>query len=465
MGGDAGDGNGRDEDSSLPTSIPRPVAGVFDDVADDHCAASDDLFPERGNPVDDSPMTRIERVDVEGFKGIESLDVEPTAVNVVTGRNNTGKTSLLEAVELVFDPGTVEQFGGNVDTLVNVDYGRAVITAGTEGGRTSLELRHPDRERAREVLFETTYEFWLRLLDELQRNDGFDVDVLESVREELRAFVGANLTEEVVRDATGAILLLLVDGEEYPYLFPSSAVRTLHENIRSDLKEAMYERAELDADGVQRHTTELAIQFDFMGGATPLFVGEEPPSSDAVTFVDIPDLTDRPETGDGERDAVKIDDVEDFLVDEEIVEDLRDFDLDYLVFEDEDGEKYSVPYEFMGDGFKAVVGVLWELLDDDLTGDVVLLEEPGTHMHPGYVRELVYFLVEIAREEDVQLFVTTHNNDFVSDFFGENLADEERSFLREEFTLVQMQEEAAEVMSYEEAEQHLKDLHLDLRGL
>ncbi len=164
-----------------------------------------------------------------------------------------------------------------------------------------------------------------------------------------------------------------------------------------------------------------------------------------------------------EDNPVKIDDIGDFLREKEIVDNLKTFDLDYLIFED-DGEKYSVPFDHMGEGFKTLVGVLWHLFDVEGSADVVLLEEPDTHMHPGYVRQLVYFLIDLAMEEDLQLFITTHNNDFLNDFFTENLKQEEREFLEEEFRLVQLQDGAADVMDYEEAETQLKDLKLDLRG-
>lgn len=161
---------------------------------------------------------------------------------------------------------------------------------------------------------------------------------------------------------------------------------------------------------------------------------------------------------------IKEDDIGDFLRDKQILDNLKSFSLDHLVFDPEDEEKYSVPFDQMGEGFKAIVGILWELLDDDLP-EVVFLEEPDTHMHPGYVRELVYFLIDLAREEDIQLFVTTHNNDFLNDLFVDNLTDEEVEFLEDEFRLIQMQDGAADVMDYREAEHTLEELVLDLRGV
>jgi len=118
----------------------------------------------------------------------------------------------------------------------------------------------------------------------------------------------------------------------------------------------------------------------------------------------------------------------------------------------------------MGEGFQAIVALLWELLDDDLP-EVVFLEEPTTHMHPGYVREVVFFLIQLAMEEDVQLFVTTHSNDFLNDLFAENLREEEEAFLEEEFRLFQMQDGGAKTLDYREAEHSLEELMLDLRGV
>lgn len=413
-------------------------------------------------------MTRIERVDVEGFKGIGSLNVEPTAINIITGRNNTGKTSLLEAIQLVFNPKAIRQFGANVDTLVNVDYEQAVIAVETEEGARQIKLHQPGRERTREILIEAVVESATELAEAFKEHLHADSEVLKSLDEEIRTIIVNNLNSETVEGATDQMAIITIDDTEYPFLYPMGATQQLYKDVADDLRKQFFQGQESDESLTQATLTEFGTQtlYGFSHAFNRHhFIGDEPPSSDIVTIVDTPDLTDRPETEEGEMDAVKIDDIEDFLIKKNIVENLRNFDLDYLVFEDEKGEKYSVPYGFMGDGFKAIVGVLWELLDEEISGNIVLLEEPGGHMHPGYIRELVYFLVDIAREGDMQLFVTTHNNDFISDFFGENLTDEERVFLQEEFTLIQMQEDAVDVMSYKEADNNLKDLHLDLRGL
>ena len=45
----------------------------------------------------------ITKLSIESFKGINQLSFEPKQLNIIVGRNNTGKTSILQAIDLVFN--------------------------------------------------------------------------------------------------------------------------------------------------------------------------------------------------------------------------------------------------------------------------------------------------------------------------------------------------------------------------
>jgi len=412
-------------------------------------------------------MTRTTEIEIEGFKGIQSLHVEPTAINVITGRNNTGKTSLLEAIELVFDPNAIIQFESNLDTLVNVESETTSISMETKGDARSIGIVEPAEQRTRELLVQALLETITKVIDWARKRGIMNEEEVESINDDIHTIVEDTITPEIVEEISTEAVILSINGTEYPYLSSRGTAQQMYREIIENIQKRISDQPDEEEIGGQMSLSGFSnhIPLQTIGGPDFGFIGDGSPDSNAVTKIDGRDLTQPPEADNSESVAVKIDDIEDTLIEHEIVEDLRSFDRDYLVFTDDDGEKYSVPYEFMGDGFKAIVGILWELLDKERSSDVILLEEPAIHMHPGYVRELVYFLVDIARERNMQLFITTHNNDFVADFFGENFTDDEQSFLENEFTLVQMQSDAADVMSYRDAEEHLKDLHLDLRGI
>ncbi|WP_373189268.1 ATP-binding protein [Halolamina sp.] len=408
-------------------------------------------------------MTRITSVKVEGFKGIESLHVNTTRVNLVTGRNNTGKTSLLEAVLLAFDPAKLKDFSENLSTLINAKHDEACITVETETGTRTLGLEKPDHTVARQMFIESLSEFTDSVSDRIRDNFDSEMFTPDELRSEVKERIIDQVTEAHVSEVQKNSLIAHFQGKAYFLLNSDNASREVIKDAADDIVQ-QFAKESGSKHSVDTERFGIGLLGFHMFDRTR-FVRESPPRSESVSFIDTHDLTIRPEKESDEADAVKTDDIEEFLINNEIVDDLRSFNLDNVVFEADSGKKYSVPYEFMGDGFKAIIGILWELLDDETTGEIVLLEEPGVHMHPGYVRELLYFIIRIARENGTQILTTTHNHDFITDFFTENLTEGERVFLSEEFSLIQMQQNAADVMTYEEAEESLKELHLDLRGL
>jgi Predicted ATP-dependent endonuclease of the OLD family len=52
---------------------------------------------------------KVNEISIENFKGIDSLKFQPRLLNVIVGRNNTGKTSILEAMALVLNSDFIEK--------------------------------------------------------------------------------------------------------------------------------------------------------------------------------------------------------------------------------------------------------------------------------------------------------------------------------------------------------------------
>jgi hypothetical protein len=181
-------------------------------------------------------------------------------------------------------------------------------------------------------------------------------------------------------------------------------------------------------------------------------------------FITDPGITDDTPDPSGDGNAIRRSLIEDFLIDNEIVDGLVDFSFGRLVFEDGD-EREEVPYEFKGSGFKTLVGILWELYDRDEDTEVMLIEEPAVHMHPGYVNEFTQQLLRVARQEDVQLFLTTHREDLIESFFAPPTERAHGDYLREEFRVIQMTELLATELDYDQAETELDELNTDLRGI
>jgi len=384
-------------------------------------------------------MGHVERVEISGFKCLSAVDLECGQFNVLTGRNGTGKTSILEAIQLAHDPTALQKYDPAVGRLIEV-----------RESTGSVEIDRPD----------DTLQFSIECVG---LNTALPLASESAVRNTLIVDSDGNIIEMLDAEGNNEIITNFEQHLEDSGVDPTDSVVEVKtgEGVRKFVS---------DSREVRREFREFIDRIDSFGQDEPAnavlsssghrFVGELP-VSEPVRLVDPTNSSDPPADADSELRRVR---VRDFLRDHDILPNLESFSFDDLVF-DEDGEQYAIPYDFLGEGTKTIASLVWQLLSEEEIPDVILLEEPENHLHPGYVKELVEFLIEFAREENVQLFVTTHNVDFLREFFNDATIGDHEAWLAEEFRLIQTTELSPKQFDYERAKEHVEELQLDLRGL
>lgn len=443
-------------------------------------------------------MARISRLRVSGFKGLDQMEVEPSAINVITGRNNVGKTSLLESIDLAFNPEEITNFKNNLDKVVNVDSSESNISVQFSPEQKSLfadyskdhpdlkkqeiTLREPNEEETIKIFSETLYEIVEMNEDYPIRSHiiptGDEYLDFENLEDEMVDILNDTVSslepESYLDDAKSNILILEVENDEYPYINLSGFYEEVRDSIISIcIRKLIQELPENDIsleDKDQEDAFRRRVAHVFKDQLVPRFgsdrfVKDSPPTTDFVQMINSPSID--PESVDTSKEnvAIRMSDVEDYLESNGIVENLVDFSFQRLVFRKDGNKKYEVPYSFMGDGFQTIVGILWEVLDESQRGDILLLEEPDIHMHPGYVENLLTQLATIVRENNLQLFITTHNLDLIEGFFSDPIKEAEGDFLRDNFQIIQMTEPVPRFLTYETAEEEIEELNIDLRGI
>ncbi|MFB6186843.1 MAG: AAA family ATPase [Halobacteriaceae archaeon] len=401
-------------------------------------------------------MTWLNEFKVKSFKGLNHLDLEFGSINLITGRNNTGKTSLLEAISLYFQPERVRHFRGDINTLININSQKCKIQGIADIDREKLVLRPPEESEQPELF----HQGLSKIIDSSLRRTDF-AHPEEKDSQEVAEVLATTLQKHWDNDLKEFIdqfLVIETDEEKYTILENSAEINNLLTEYDDLLRNTLEE--ELDI--------EIEAEEDVFGGRTPLlhlsFLEDSPESKGSLSSINTSNLDQlRRHRQRGEKDAIKIDDIEDYLKEKNLVENLKSFDLEKIVLE-HDGEKEQIPFRFMGSGFQSIVMILWELFDERADDAVVLMEEPENHMHPGYIEHLVKFLIKAAIEDDLQLFITTHDLDFIREFFDASLETQEEEFLESQFKLFQMGDNMVEQFSYNAAEEHLKNLKIDLRG-
>jgi AAA15 family ATPase/GTPase len=136
------------------------------------------------------------------------------------------------------------------------------------------------------------------------------------------------------------------------------------------------------------------------------------------------------------------------------IQDLRRIrDMLYIFY-----KKGSIPLATMGDGFKA--SLLVSLSVQTLSSGVLVLEEPENYLHPGLMMHLIEELLLACKQNNIQVFTSTHSEEFLN-FCIERSKNIDVSIVRMSRLGDKFE---AEVIKKEEAQEHMKQLGIDLRG-
>lgn len=447
-------------------------------------------------------MVRLTKLTVKGFKGIQSTSLEPGGLNIITGRNNAGKTSLLEAIAVLSDPTTLENFGDYATAVINKQGEEASLHG--EYWREQLSLKqynekgHPSdplsqsvkiRQASDKEVYETTIRRFhqdipektaqvslfplhrgnLQLRQDARRSNHSDEVALAKILHEALTDSLLSIPEEEIIDLLSDDVLAVEIGDQQRYLFSAGQgyQEVIHRIIESatetllDDERIISETSEGESESQALFRLTRSVFSPRSRKRVQLFGGSSTTVSGIHHLDEIP--TKAGEI-DYEDNPVRVNRVENYLQNHEIVDSLEDFSFTDLVFQKNGSPPYDVPFEFMGDGFKTIVGILWELFDESNDGDVLLIEEPEQHMHPGYIEQLTRTLIQISKEERLQLFITTHNTDFLESFISKEVRNQYGEYLQNEFCLFQLTEPMNRSLSYEDAKEDMNTLNLDLRG-
>ncbi len=370
----------------------------------------------------------IKNLKIENFRCIPYFELENVKpINIFVGRNNTGKSSILEAVALAYTSPTgfldvfgndllkvfIERRGGfdNIDYFIRVGEKEANIEINkeiklrilykekdfpSEHEKTfkELVLKHIDENRI--SLLQNVITYWLQKREGAEeKSDREKIETIEKISKSKKLLLIAYKNDDILS------YYLIV--KKYPIMKSNEMVSNIifeGENIVLNLKEIY---------------------------------------NSLVSRGEIINL-------------IKI------LKEKLYIEDLRVANGEIYVFQE--GVKKPVPLSLMGDGFLALLKKI--VINLYIDKGIVILEEPENHMHPGYLEFMVKELSESAREGKMQLFISTHSLELIENFLE---IDENRSFLQIIRMFRDGEDIEYEIMGFDEAKESVEELGEDLRGI
>ncbi len=351
---------------------------------------------------------------LEDYGPFTRLDIELGDITIFVGRNNTGKSTALEAIELLLS--SINDFKvatSNIDVLSNLksksrylinlrsSKGLAIISGDVvdQGVKHSIEVRVTKginglgdlrdnvmqevvksitelTPRSQEILMEA---FRRGLRDRLVHERKDVKNLPDAIKEFVDGVISvfSNHVSDLLMDAI--FISTYVDGELLNVALPPLSEVGVSENIINELKGLglnSFEAKRLVNIQLRKVISESQIII------TGKRVKVEPihiQHSSLYPFL-IDDLSPDKQT--------------------ELIDLLRKevhYFYDYRgggqVILDFNGNRVSVPYDLMGDGFKALVRMLSLII---MGIDVALIDEPETHLHPGFMEVITKYIVELG---------------------------------------------------------------------
>ena len=310
-------------------------------------------------------MANINSIEINQFRGIRQLTISNfSKINLIVGDNNSGKTTFLEAVQLLFAK-------SQLSSVKNIIKQRTVLNVSESSFYTSfIKMFNVNQES--------------ELLD-------FDIYAVSNngpIRFEMRGRERTISGEEALQMSTMSL------GQKAHYKKESTVVPETAKLFSGSI---------ISQNG--KKPIEKDIHFTSLDNVSvgPVIKREVQyiPSFGHLRYDLLKNFVDNPEY---KKLAISI---------------LKQFDdsiVDICYTKDDDGcflesiitaDGINMPFSVYGDGVKKILYILNKLFD--ATDSILLIDEIETGLHKKYYDRLFPVVFELAKKLNVQLFIATHS--------------------------------------------------------
>ena len=437
---------------------------------------------------------RIEKLILENFRLITDLNINPSAINIMVGKNNSGKSSLVEAIYFAFgDLDGVRLFQEHPSMLMNVfKAGSTKIEIQSDIGNHSIAIEKPDIAE---------------ILPELKDQLDLVLNKFSSSEELFSHYYTGRIDQEIISDVFSKIksdgnLPMILDAVTSTNVFiglgeslVNRSIKLTHnsstklfmppynffheKNFIGLLTDAIADITNLNnkknSDKVRltiHHYLSDFFKISMSRRDSPVDedAKDEKYFLDKSAFRRLEQNTRTNINSNDNEDATETESlrIEEIIKRNKLLTDLERFSFRSIVFRNGD-ETHEIPFDLMGDGFIALVNLLRGLIADPVPS-IVVIEEPERDLHPGYIEQFTKYLVQISKTLGIQFFIISHSEDFINELFRLGELDTDISeFIKEELSVIRISSTKnltlSSIKKYEEASFEVNDLELDLRGI
>lgn len=389
-------------------------------------------------------MGRIDTLHIENFRAIGSLDYAPRQLNIICGKNNTGKSALLDAISLNAKGGfphsddDVPQYNitFNKKYFIKNRSDKAAIISNIN--RVTL---YSSLEKCRK-----DYPEHYRTISEF---------IIQTVLAEI----------DGTEDYKNQYLNTIFEGLDFIILLSDHGFRAMPYNKerQPDLEKKLLNIPGAEKGAMKIGKTSIDHQvFYYIGVISHVSEFQFTNNSQTENLQEVYTLSHKEKLSLEQMDDEEIHLLEQFIKEHNLVRNLERLTQNNILYRRE-GEIETIPISAHGDGFIALLS-LFHYLRKSQDG-ILLIEEPENHLHPEYLAIFIETLFTYAPKLNVQVFMTTHSYDLIQTALDYPEDDAEKELL----LISKMTSDGETIEKYdytvEEGRRVTEELKLDLRGI
>lgn len=314
----------------------------------------------------------LEKITLENYKSFSKLELnELKRVNFIAGQNNIGKTSILESIFLFYDRGAPDVFFKLIALR----------------GIPAFEL--------------TPSNLWIPYFNNLDISKVMRIEVNDS----------GHISEAIykhIKSNTQSLSLDNYSAPNYSNLSWGNIQTSQNKNNLSDILSCSYKEKKPSTKSLGE------AQFSIDGGQLNLNFNDFKNPNKRVTFV----LSSSKGASQADAERIGKIDIEQGL--DKIIGYLKVIDSSIkslsIVMQGQQpiiycdtGLQRKVPLSFMGEGVSKLLSIIAAILTTQ--SGIVCIDEIENGIHYSLFPDVMKIIVEAAKENNCQIFITTHSND------------------------------------------------------
>lgn len=417
---------------------------------------------------------RINSLEVKNFKSIEHTEIKFNDLNILIGQNASGKSNFLELFQFIKDIGK-HGLEDAIHLRGGVEYFRNTIIKDSQNFKLNCDFSKPRPSRRGGTVENNDAEFTISDIytTDYQLEISFSQNDFEVANETVvnhRHISKADddskkftLIESTSRSDTHEInsnrhvddnsiefdfddYYSWIDRRSGIELSPKESLLGLSLNPTGHFIEGLRGLQNLGIYDIEpekiKEGTKLKgkRQLEPNGSNLPLVLKEIVKSSDdKETFLNI------------------LGEVLPFIQDWE-TDTLRDKSIDLKIQEEyEQSEDQYLPANLISDGTINVIALIIILYFE--RGEIIMIEEPERNIHPSLIANVVEMMKNVSKNQDKQIFSTTHNVEFIKNVDLDNILLVNRN--QEGFTEISKPEENERIKDFLESGMGLEELYVN----